>query len=331
MSTRKIGRGSPAARQIVFLATPPIEELDLVGPWGVFTTANDVLGPGKRTYDLHLLTTSRARVFAGDGRLRLGGAVNYKRFSGSVDTLIVPGGSGPQALSDCSVLNWLRTQSRRARRTASICTGAFLLAQAGLLDGKRATTHWKFVASLARQYPSITVEPDRIYVQDQNTYSSAGVTAGMDLALALVEEDLGCACALQVAQMLVLFLRRPGGQSQFSALLSSQRTDSKPIRELLVWITENLRRDLSVENLAAQAKMSPRSFARVFLREVGTSPAHFVEQLRVEAARRSLEASAKSLEEVAAAAGFRSAESMRRAFHRCLGISPGAYRERFRR
>jgi len=321
---------SSTARQMVFLTVPPIEELDLVGPWDVFATANGLFGSGKPAYDMRLITTGRARVFTGDSCLRLCADSQYNQFSGAVDTLIIPGGTGPQAISDRGVLKWLRAHSQKARRTVSICTGAFLLAQAGLLDGKRATTHWKFAAKLSQQYPSITVEPDRIYIRDGRTYTSAGVTAGIDLALALVEEDLGSAVALQVAQALVLFLRRPGGQARFSALLASQRSDSRPIRELLVWMAENLGRDLSVEELARRAAMSPRNFARVFLREVGQSPAHLVEQLRVEAARRSLETSAKSLEQVAAATGFGSAELMRRAFHRCLGISPGDYRERFR-
>jgi len=321
---------SSTARQMVFLTVPPIEELDLVGPWDVFATANGLFGSGKPAYDMRLITTGRARVFTGDSCLRLCADSQYNQFSGPVDTLIIPGGTGPQAISDRGVLNWLRVHSQKARRTVSICTGAFLLAQAGLLDGKRATTHWKFATKLSQQYPSITVEPDRVYIRDGRTYTSAGVTAGMDLALALVEEDLGSAVALQVAQALVLFLRRPGGQAQFSVLLASQLSDSRPIRELLVWMAENLGRNLSVEELAGRAAMSPRNFARVFLREVGTSPAHFVEQLRIEAARRSLETGAKSLEQVAADTGFGSAELMRRAFHRCLGISPGEYRERFR-
>jgi len=321
---------SSTARQMVFLTVPPIEELDLVGPWEVFATANGLLGSGKLAYEMRLITTGRARVFAGDSRLRLSADSRYNQFSGPVDTLIIPGGTGPQAVSDRGVLNWLRAHSRKARRTVSICTGAFLLARAGLLHGKRATTHWKFATRLSKQYPSIRVEPDRIYIRDGRTYTSAGVTAGIDLALALVEEDLGSTVALHVAQALVLFLRRPGGQAQFSALLASQRSDLQPIRELLVWMAENLGRHLSVEELASRAAMSPRNFARVFLREVGTSPAHFVEQLRVEAARRFLETNAKSLEQVAAAAGFGSAELMRRAFHRCLGVTPGDYRERFR-
>src|SRR5579864_27723 len=330
MNAKKTSRLN-AARHVVFLAVPPVEELDLVGPWEVFATANNALAPGTRAYQLHLLTTNRARAFTGDSRLKLSADGHYKSFSGQVDTLIIPGGSGPQDICDRDVLNWLRLQSKKARRVVSICTGAFLLARAGLLGGKRATTHWKFATELSQRYPSVTVEPDRIYIQDSKIYTSAGVTAGMDLALALVEEDLGSTIALKVAQALVLFLRRPGGQGQFSALLSSQTSDLRSLRELLVWMEENLHRDLSVENLAARAAMSPRNFARVFVREVGATPAHFVEQLRIEAARRLLEGSKRSLDDVAAASGFGSAGLMRRAFHRSLGISPGAYRDRFKR
>src|SRR5215472_13872991 len=204
VNAEKTGRPH-AARHIVFLAVPPVEELDLVGPWEAFATANNALAPGTRAYELHLFTTNRTRVFTGDSRLKLSADGHYNSFSGEVDTLIIPGGSGPQNMCDQSVLNWLRLQSKNARRVVSICTGAFLLARAGLLDGKRATTHWKFANELAQRYPGVTVEPDRIYVQDSKIYTSAGVTAGMDLALALVEEDLGSTIALQVAQALVLF------------------------------------------------------------------------------------------------------------------------------
>ncbi len=211
----------------------------------------------------------------------------------------------------------------------SICTGAFLLAEAGLLDGRRATTHWMFAKDFALRYPRVTVEPDRIYVRDSHVYTSAGVTAGMDLSLALVEEDLGSALALQVARALVLFLRRPGGQAQFSAVLSSQASEHKPLRELQVWMAENVRQDLSMENLASRVAMSPRNFARLFAREIGTTPAHFVEQLRVESARRELETTEKGLEQIAVVSGFKSAEVMRRAFLRCIGTSPSGYREHF--
>jgi transcriptional regulator GlxA family with amidase domain len=333
---RNPGKYSHLSRQIVFLAAPPIEELDAVGPWEVFATANNALSAETRAsepraYEMHLLTTGRARTFTGDSRLKLTADRHYKSFSGPVDTLIIPGGNGPLKLCDHDVLKWLRLQSTRARRVVSICTGAFLLARAGLLDGKRATTHWKFARELSQEHPRVTVEEDCIYTQDSGIYTSAGVTAGMDVALALVEEDLGGTIALRVAQSLVLFLRRPGGQAQFSTLLSTTAGDARSLRELMVWMAENLRRDLSVESLASRAAMSPRNFARVFVREVGTTPARFVEQLRIESARRSLETGSRSLDEVAASAGFPSSELMRRAFHRSMGISPGVYRDRVKR
>lgn len=321
---------SRTTRRIVMLAVPPIEELDLVGPWEVFATANNSVQGKPRPYETELLTTGRRLTFQGDSGLILCAHRNYRSAAGAIDTLIVPGGVGPQTARNASVLRWLRLAATRARRIASICTGAFLLAKAGLLDGKRATTHWMYAGKLASQFPEITVEPDRIYVQDGSIYTSAGVAAGMDLALALVEEDLGSAAALQVARTLVVFLRRPGGQAQFSSLLSRQASEFKPLRELHVWIAENLDGDLRVENLAARVAMSPRNFARVFTREFGVTPARFVEDLRVEACRRELEATARSLEEIASAAGFRSAGVMRRAFERRLRISPRSYREHFR-
>jgi transcriptional regulator GlxA family with amidase domain len=210
-----------------------------------------------------------------------------------------------------------------------VCTGAFVLAAAGLLDGRRATTHWRSCASLARRYPQITVDADPIFVRDGNIYTSAGVTAGMDLALALVEEDHGREVALHVARELVLFLRRPGGQSQFSAQLAVQAADREPLRELQAWIADHLDQDLSIPALAARVAMSERNFARVFTREVGVTPARFVETARIEAARRRLEESSHGVEAVAAQCGFGTAESMRRTFLRRLRVPPSAYRHRF--
>jgi transcriptional regulator GlxA family with amidase domain len=218
----------------------------------------------------------------------------------------------------------------RVRRLGSVCSGAFLLAEAGLLDGRRATTHWGWCKVLAERHPAVRVDPDPIFVRDGNVYTSAGVTAGMDLALALVEEDHGRALALQVARQLVLFLRRPGGQSQFSAQLAVQSADREPLRDLQAWIAEHPGLDLSVPSLARRVAMSPRNFARVFARELGTTPARFVERVRVEAARRRLEESAHGVDMVAAECGFGTAESMRRAFLRTLHVPPSAYRSRFR-
>ena len=315
-------------RSIVMFAATPVEELDIVGPWEVFATANSVRGDKGKAYDLQLVTTARDESFRGDSGLTLSATRNLDEVAGNIDTLMVPGGTGPRSVCDATNLAWLRSAAARARRVASVCTGAFLLAQAGLLDGRRATTHWMFARDLARRYPRIRVDADPIYIRDGNVYTSAGVTAGMDLALALVEEDLGNNVALEVARRLVLFARRPGGQAQFSALLAAQASDNKAVRELLVWISEHLRSNLSVESMAARVAMSSRNFARVFLRETRMTPAHFVERMRIEAACRNLEATDEGLEAIAARAGFGSAEVMRRAFRRHLGLSPNLCRQR---
>jgi transcriptional regulator GlxA family with amidase domain len=242
----------------------------------------------------------------------------------------VAGGSGVEtAARDEELLVWLQKAAQRVRRIGSICTGAFLLASAGLLDGKRATTHWKWAAELANKFKYTTVDPDPIYIRDGNTYTTAGVTAGMDLALALVEEDLGSPTALKVAREMVLYLRRPGGQSQFSTALSLQASDRKQIEEIRSWANDNLDQDLPVEKLAARAGMSPRNFARVFLKDTGTTPARFVECLRVEAARRRLQESHDKLEKVASDCGFGSIQRLRRSFFRVLHVPPNDYRLRF--
>jgi len=249
---------------------------------------------------------------------------------GPIDTLIVVGGQGvPAALREGRVVPWLRRAAPRARRVASVCNGAFLLAAAGLLDGRRATTHWAGCEVLQRRHPEIEVEPDAIFVRDGPVWTSAGVTAGMDLALALVEEDLGRDVALEVARWLVLFVKRPGGQSQFSAQLAGQRPRAEPLRALAEWVGRNLAADLRVEALAERACMSPRNFSRAFRRETGMTPAKYVELARVQAARQALADTVDGVDSVAARCGFGTAETMRRAFHRHLGIGPADYRERF--
>src|SRR6185503_1710397 len=234
------------------------------------------------------------------------------------------------ASADPATVSWLRSAATRSRRVCSVCSGAFLLAEAGLLDGRRATTHWAGCERLAELYDGIAVERDPIFVRDENVYTSAGVTAGMDLALALVEEDHGSRLALQVARNLVLYLRRPGGQSQFSAALSLQLTDRKPLLELEAWVLDNLQKPLAVPLLAERVAMSPRNFARVFTKEMKTTPAKFVECLRVEAARRRLEESHNSMETIADECGFGNVNSMRNVFQRTLKIAPGQYRRHFR-
>jgi transcriptional regulator GlxA family with amidase domain len=249
-----------------------------------------------------------------------------------IDTLIVAGGTGTRrAEEDERLIAWLGEAAKRSRRVASVCTGAFLLAKAGLLDGRRATTHWASCAELAERYPAVTVEPDPIFVRDGKVATSAGVTAGMDLALALVEEDVGREVALEAARWLVLFLKRPGGQAQFSAQLAAQTADRAPLRELQAWMPDHLTEDLSVPALARRAQMSERNFARAFRRETGMTPAAYVEAARVESARIALEAGDLPVEAVARQVGFGTVETMRRAFRRRVGVSPVDYRSRFRR
>lgn len=240
------------------------------------------------------------------------------------------GGDGAQYTQlERAFLDWLREQCAGARRFGSVCTGSLVLAKAGLLDGRRATTHWNWCGELAHDHRLVMVDPDPIYIKDGNCYTSAGVTAGIDLSLALVEEDLGSPPALQIAQMMVVFLRRPGGQSQFSATLAAQSSESPVLNDLLAWLADNIRRDLSIATLARRAAMSPRNFARLFTQVVGKTPGKHIQDLRVEAARRQLESRSSSLDEAAKASGFRSAEVLRRVFHRRLGITPGQYRRSF--
>jgi len=223
-----------------------------------------------------------------------------------------------------------RDNAPRARRLASVCTGAFLLAEAGLLDGRRVTTHWAHCQDLAAQYPDITVDPDPIFIKDATLATSAGVTAGIDLALALVEDDLGRDAALAVARQLVVFLRRPGSQAQFSAQLAAQTATRPPLRDIQHWITEHPSADLSVDTLAQRASLSPRQFARAFAAQVGMPPGRYVDRARLEAARRRLEDTAADVAATARACGYGTPEAMRRAFVRALGVSPAEYRRRFR-
>ena len=307
-------------RKIVFAAVPPIQILDLTGPFEVFARCGG--------YQVQLVTPApRGRVTSSCG-LTLCNAEDYRTLRGPIDTLVVPGGDGAEALV-CApdFVRWLAKTSRRARRTCAVCTGAFLLAAAGILDSRRAVTHWNWCDRLARRFPAVQVETDPIYVKDDCIYTSAGVTAGIDLALALVEEDHGRERARTIAQDLVLFLRRAGGQSQFSGLLSAQASSRQPIEDLQSWALDHLREELSVETLAARCGMSPRHFARVFSKEKRVTPARFIEQLRVSAARVLLEDSAWSMKEVAMKTGFGSADSMRRSFVRVLGMSPKFYVE----
>jgi transcriptional regulator GlxA family with amidase domain len=322
------------SRHVVVVAFPGVNALDVVGPLEVFSTAAKLCP--RAASDPPAYTTEVVARVAGPCETQSAGIVlvagrSLGGLRGEIDTLLVAGGLGTrEVLADRALVGALRRLAPRVRRLGSVCTGSFVLAEAGLLDGRRATTHWQWCRRLAGIYPRVRVEADPIFVQDGNVYTSAGVTAGMDLALALVEEDHGRELALQVARQMVLFLRRPGGQSQFSAQLAVQAADRQPVRELQAWIVGHPGADCSIPALAHQVAMSPRNFARVFQREVGMTPAHYVERVRVEAARRRLEDSADGVDAIAADCGFGTAETMRRAFLRQLRVAPSDYRTRFR-
>ncbi|HEY1596010.1 MAG TPA: GlxA family transcriptional regulator [Thermoleophilaceae bacterium] len=316
-----------SSRRVVLVAFDDCQSLDLIGPNEVFSVASRLV---EGAYSVEIVAPTRSFSSWSGVRIEAGNTIAGCR--GDIDTLVVAGGDGVSAaVEDERLIAFLRRAAPRSRRVASVCTGAFLLARAGLLAGREATTHWSSCAELARLYPDVRVQSDPIFVRSGHVYTSAGVTAGIDLALALVEEDLGPKVARDVARWLVLYLRRPGGQSQFSAALAGQRAEREPLRELQGWMVDHLDEDLSVPALAVRAYMSPRNFARAFKREVGMTPAAYVEALRVERARALLETAGENVEQVARRCGFGTVETMRRVFRRRLGVSPGDYRERFQR
>jgi transcriptional regulator GlxA family with amidase domain len=322
-------------RRVLLIAGPGTEILDLVGPFQVFTRAAEMFGrQNPRSlpiYSVEVITTSPRTSIVTNCGLRIAAHKTFRRVRGEIDTLLIAGGSAIENDEiGIEAVQWIKKVAGGIRRIGSVCTGAMLLARADLLDGRKVTTHWNWCALLAKRCPRADVDPNPIFIRDGNVYTSAGVTAGMDLALALVEEDHGSRLALQVARNLVLYLRRPGGQSQFSAALSMQLTDRKPLRELESWVLDNLTKPLNVPVLAERVAMSPRNFARVFTKEMKTTPAKFVERLRVEAARRRLEESRNSLETIAGECGFGNVNSMRNVFQRALSVAPGHYRRHFR-
>jgi len=308
--------------------------VDVTGPLEVFSTANRVLDAvhlDAPRYEVEVVSLQAGPLAMSCG-VELVAKHALARMRGRLDTLMVAGGLGTRAaVRDAALVSAIRRRAGQARRVASVCTGAFLLAEAGLLDGRRAVTHWGSCDDLARHYPEVTVEADPIFVRDGAVWTSAGVTAGLDLALALVEDDHDRDVALSVARAMVFYLKRPGGQSQFSAQLDAQLATREPIRDAQSFVHEHPEADLCVPALARRAAMSPRHFARAFAREVGTTPARYVERARVEAARRRLEETERGLDEVAADCGFASGEIMRRAFLRVLKVGPSAYRSRFKR
>ncbi|QDG75338.1 GlxA family transcriptional regulator [Labrenzia sp. PHM005] len=314
-------------RRIEFLAYEAVQILDITGPLQVFASANDLLQTqGKPTaYDLE--TVAKPSTVKSSSGLAL--IANPLPQAGTaVDTVLVPGGFGiDKVCEDRELISWLTSRAATARRVASVCSGAFLLATAGLLDGKYAATHWQRCAEFKERFPDVRLKSDPIYVQDGNLWTSAGITAGIDLALALVQEDLGREIALGVARQLVVFLKRPGGQSQFSAALDLQN-DSGRFDQLHSWMMQNLQQPITLNDMAEQAVMSPRTLSRHYKKETGRSPMRTLEEMRLDRVRHLLE-QGRPVAQAATRSGFGTEETLRQAFHRRFGVSPQAYRERF--
>ncbi len=314
-------------RNVVFLVAPPFELLDLTGPYSVFAEANAASRAGR--YALHIVSTTQGRALASTAGLSLLSQHFYRDFRKPIDTLLVIGGRGAMPPHDKDVLHWIRTRQGRIRRLGSVCTGAFLLAATGLLDNRKATTHWQCWDHFAREYPRIDVRKDPIFVKDGPFYSSAGVTAGIDLSLALVEEDLGVQVAGLVARVLVLYLRRPGGQAQFSDLLADRGTvTDHALRDLPAWVRGTMARDLSVSMLAHHVAMSPRTFARRFAAEFHQTPASWVRKMRAEGAKTLLQEPGATLPLVAKRCGFRTVAALKKEFVLQFATTPKEYKMR---
>lgn len=314
-------------RVIAFLIASPFQLMDLTGPADVFSVPAAI---GKGKYSLQMLSTTDGSSVQSTGGVTIGNACKFSQYTGPIDTLIIIGGEGSLEHQSPELLQWLRRRSSHIRRIASVCTGAFILAATGLLDGRRVTTHWRYIDLLIERYKNLKVERDPIFIKDGKFYTTAGVSAGVDLALAFVEEDLGHEVAANVARELVIFLRRPGSQAQYSTLLAQQATLSDVrMRGLPAHVESHLARKLGVSELAAFVAMSPRTFARQFEANFNTTPARWVRSLRVEAARQHLESRNLSLKEIARVTGFRDEQALRRAFEDQLKMNPKEYRERF--
>lgn len=327
MSLREKRSKQLTRRRVLVVVVPPIEELDLVGPMQVFSSINRLAG--RPLYSVEIVTSGKDLEVSGEsGLLTFFAHGHFSEVRGGIDSVLLVCGVDTRNAQDEALFDWLRSMKPRVRRLGAVCVGAFLFAAAGLLNGRRATAHWKFGTELAKRYPNVKVEFDHLWVKDQNIYTSAGISAGIDLALAWAQEDCGSALAHEAARELVLFLRRPGGQRQLSVALASQAAEMNSLQELQVWIAENLGRKLTIRELAQRASMSIRNFERVFMREVGRTPARHVAQMRVEAARRQLECTNRGLKQIAAGTGFGSVDLMRRAFVRHLGMTPRRYRQR---
>ncbi|MFB7330618.1 GlxA family transcriptional regulator [Streptomyces adustus] len=315
-------------RRVVVVLYKGALALDITGPMEVFETANRLLGSPGRPYLLDLVSADGPRVRTSSGVIVE--ASPLAAGEGPIDTLLVPGGWGlHSALRDRALVSWIGRAAARSRRVASVCGGSFLLAEAGLLDGRHATTHWAYTEAMAGRYPEVTVDAEPIFVWDGPFVTSAGVSTGIDMALALVEADHGAPLALEVARFLVLPLRRHGGQPQVSAVLDAQLADHPPIRAAQEWIMHNLDHRLPVAEIALRANMSPRNFSRVFRREVGATPGQYVERKRIARARELLETTDLAIAQIARRCGFAAPETFFRSFGRALGLTPRQYRNRF--
>lgn len=319
-------------RRIVFVTNPSAGSLEFMGPMQVFDEARLFLEHSGRpdlAYSVEVVSTGAGPLYDRKG-LSISAGTPYHRVRGHVDTLLFQAADeNDECLQDERFIAWVAKMSRRVRRVVSICTGSFILAQAGVLDGRRATTHWCACDDFRRRYPRVKLEPDPIYVKDGHVYTSAGATSGMDLAIALVEEDYGTEFARRVAQGLVMFLRRPGNQAQFSVQVATELPHAEGLREMEAYIFQHLEGDLRVEALAERFGMSPRNFTRVFTRQVGVPPGRYVEQCRLERARQYLEETDEPLSEISARCGYTTPDGLRLAFDRNLGVGPRAYRGRF--
>lgn len=320
-------------RKIVFVGYDGVQALDVVGPMEAFAIANQHLTDTGQAYEIILASPSGGSIScSGLGGLSLGGAIALRDLASDLDTIIVPGGSEDALrtlIFNSELLPWLSSRISGTRRLASVCTGAFVLAAGGYLNGKRATTHWASVALLQELCPKADVEPDAIFVADPPVFTSAGITAGIDLSLAMIEADFGHKVALAVARQMVLFMRRPGGQSQFSSSLTIQSDVAPRLRSLVHDIIGNPVGDLSGAALAARCSMSERSFSRAFRKQIGTTPAQFVENIRLDRAKLLLESSDWPLARIAERSGFGSLDTLHRVFQKRLSITPSFYRERF--
>lgn len=318
------------SRRVVFLVFPRFQLLDLTGPLEVFSQADSLFPANERRYLTEVAALTSEAVAASDGLAVVPHRTLTAAAALPIDTLVVVGGGGVHAASEDPVyVEWVRAAADRARRVTSVCSGAFLLAAAGVLDGRRAVTHWDSCSELAAQYPAVCVEPDPIFIRDDPIWTSAGVTAGIDLALALVEDDHGAAVARRIARQLVVFVQRTGGQAQFSTQLAAQRPGREALRETQAWIADHLDADLGLPALARRAALSERHFSRVFRAETGMTVAAYVEAARIEAARRLLESTHDGLDRIARTCGFGTVETMHRTFDRTIRVTPGEYRRHF--